>query len=117
MLATHSFLRDSRHRKGNNFMNNIVMSPNIKKVSERIDTKGNVINPVTKQVIVPNVIEEINQEDMTPKVVTPQPVIPSSSPLSIQQQIDEAKANLVKLEELKKLKIAEMRAQLELLES
>lgn len=97
---------------------NVVISPNIKRVSERIDTQGNVINPATKQVIIPNVVETVNQEDMQPKPVA-QPIqqsVVSSSPLSIQQQIDEAKANLLKLEELKKLKIAEMKAQLELLE-
>lgn len=94
---------------------NIVISPNIKRVTERIDTSGNVINPATKQVIIPNIVETVSPEDMIPK---PLPVVGAStaSPLSIQQQIDEAKANLLKLEELKKLKIAEMKAQLELLE-
>lgn len=96
-------------------MNNVILSQNIKRVSERIDPSGNVINPVTKQVVIPNTPEYIpTVEDMTPKTVA-QPI--SSSPLSIQQQIDEAKANLLKLEELKKLKIAEMKAQLELLEA
>lgn len=96
-------------------MNNVIISPNIKRVSERIDPSGNVINPVTKQVVIPNTPEYIpTVEDMTPKTVV-QPVV-SSSPLSIQQQIDEAKENLLKLEELKKLKIEEMKAQLALLE-
>lgn len=97
---------------------NVVISPNIKRVSERIDTFGNVINPATKQVIIPNVVETVSQEDMKPKTVA-QSVVPhiQSNPLSIQQQIDEAKANLIKLEELKKLKIEEMKAQLALLES
>ena len=94
---------------------NVVISPNIKRVTERIDTSGNVINPATKQIIIPNIVETLSPEDMVPKEIT-QPVV-SSNPLSIQQQIDEAKANLLKLEELKKLKIAEMKAQLELLEA
>lgn len=94
---------------------NVVISPNIKRVTERIDTSGNVINPATKQIIIPNIVETVSPEDMVPKAIT-QPVV-SSNPLSIQQQIDEAKANLLKLEELKKLKIAEMKAQLELLEA
>lgn len=98
-------------------MNNVIISPNIKRVSERIDPSGNVINPVTKQVVIPNTPEYIpTVEDMTPKTVVQPTLGGASSPLSIQQQIDEAKANLLKLEELKKLKIAEMRAQLELLE-
>lgn len=92
---------------------NVVISPNIKRVTERIDTSGNVINPATKQVIVQNVVETVSQEDMQPKAV---PSVISSNPLSIQQQIDEAKANLLKLEELKKLKIEEMKTQLALLE-
>ena len=97
-------------------MGGVIISPNIKRQSERIDTFGNVINPATKQVIIPNVVETVSQEDMIPKLL---PVVGAStaSPLTIQQQIDEAKANLLKLEELKKLKIAEMKAQLELLEA
>lgn len=85
----------------------------------RIDPAGNVINPRTKQIVEP-VVEEyvppvapVEQNFNSVAHVIPQ----VTNPLSIQQQIDEAKANLLKLEELKKLKIAEMKAQLELLEA
>jgi len=95
-------------------MSNVVISPNIKKVSERIDPYGNVINPRTKEIIVENKPEEVFS---TPEPAKEVKVIEiKSSPLDIQKQIDEAKENLNKLEELKKLKIAEMKAQLELLE-
>lgn len=97
-------------------MGNVIISPNIKKQSDRIDPQGNIIDKRTKQII----------EPVTPEYVPPaQPVeymspqatkSPTTSSLSIQEQIDEAKNNLLKLEELKKLKIAQMKAELELLE-
>ena len=57
-------------------MGNVIISPNIRKTSERIDPSGNIINPRTKQVIqhaepeyappvVETVIEEVKKE--TPK--------------------------------------------------
>lgn len=96
---------------------NTVISHNLRKTSERIDPSGNVINPRTKQVIRPVEVEATPpaMPQQAPQAITPI-VIQESNPLSIQQQIDEAKANLEKLQELKKLKIAEMKAQLELLE-
>ena len=92
---------------------NIVISPNIKKESARIDPVGNIIDAQTKQVIQPV------ESEYVPPVEAPQeaPQAPTSNAMSIQAQIDEAKSNLSKLEELKKLKIAEMKAQLELLEA
>ena len=93
---------------------NVIISPNIKKERERIDTKGNVINPRTKEII-----KEEEKEFIPPQEApqaSPQALNTLDNPLSIQQKIDEAKENLAKLEELKKLKIAEMKAQLELLE-
>lgn len=93
---------------------NVVVSPNIKRTSERIDPAGNVINPRTRQIVQP-VEQPYIPPPEAPQAPTPI-VIPQSSPLTIQQQIDEAKANLEKLQELKKLKIAQMKAELELLE-
>lgn len=46
---------------------NTIISNNIKRISERIDTSGNVIDPRTKQIIKPNVIEVVSQQDMIPK--------------------------------------------------
>jgi len=100
-------------------MGNVVISPNIKKQSDRIDPQGNIIDKRTKQIIEPVMPEYV------PPVIAAQPVpeaspeatkSPVSNSLSIQEQIDEAKKNLAKLEELKKLKIAQMKAELELLE-
>ncbi len=91
---------------------NVVISPNIKRTRERIDPAGNIINPANKQILQP--VQEYIAPPEAPQAPTAI-VTPQSNPLSIQQQIDEAKANLTKLEELKKLKIAEMEAQLELL--
>ena len=102
-------------------MGKVVISPDIKKTSQRINFNGDVIDPRTKQVI------EAKEQDFTPP--TPQPVVeipqtpPPSPPvqqptaeLSILEQIQQAKDNLKSLEELKKLKIAEKKAELELLE-
>lgn len=93
-----------------------LISHNLKKTSDRIDPAGNIINPHTKQVI--QSIEPEYVAPIAPPEVPQAPVsvvqAPSAS-LSIQEQIDAAKANLVKLQELKKLKIQEMEAELELL--
>jgi len=104
--------------KGKTIMNNVVVSPQPHKTSERIDTYGNVINPITKKVIIPNMPEYVpTQEEITKFTVKQDetPVTRETSPLSIQEQIEQAKKNLVALEELKQLKIKEMEAQLELL--
>ena len=95
----------------------VVIAPNIVKEKAFINANGDIIDKTTKQIIEKNVGEDITQElpQELPQVV--QPIEKALSPLSIQEQIDQAKENLAKLEELKKLKIAEMRAQLELLES
>lgn len=97
-------------------MGNIFIDQNLKKTSERIDPEGNIINPRTKQIIEPVIQEYIPpvQTENTPQKPQNAPV---TNAMSIQEQIDEAKKNLANLEELKKLKIAEMKKQLELLES
>lgn len=96
-------------------MGNVIISPNIKKQSDRIDPQGNIIDKRTKQIIEPITPEYVPpvQQEYTPPQATKSP---TTSSLSIQEQIDEAKNNLLKLEELKKLKIAQMKAELELLE-
>jgi hypothetical protein len=109
-------------KSANNYMN-VVISPNIRKTTARIDINGNVLNR-QGQAIEPLETPYIptKEELAGPAITGKQVEVPigtslgvPSSPLTIQQQIDEAKANLAKLEELKKLKIAEMEAQLELL--
>lgn len=107
-------------------MGNVQISPNIKRIKESIDINGNKVIPFTKQVTefanandyVPTAeeLKAITQPRQEVSEPTVKSVIPSS-PLDIQEQIDKAKENLTKLEELKKLKIAEMKAQLELLET
>ena len=94
---------------------NVIIDPNIKKVSERINPNGDVINPRTKEIITPNLPEYVEPVQTLATVPQPAPQ-PVSTTLSIQQQIEEAKKNLAQLEELKKLKIAQMKAELELLE-
>ena len=97
-----------------------IISQNLKKTSERIDPAGNIINPSTKQII-----KAIEPEFVAPVTAPSIPIEAPQTPinvvtvqsggLSIQEQIDAAKANLAKLQELKKLKIQEMEAELELL--
>ena len=105
-------------------MGNVVISPHIKKTSERLDFDGNVIDPRTKQVIVP-AEAEVKAQPPTVTMTPPQATVeaPKTSTasanagaMSILDQINEAKANLQALEELKKLKIAEKKAELELLQ-
>ncbi len=53
----------------NNFMGGVIVSPNIKRVSERIDPAGNVINPRTKQIIQP-----VQSEYVPSAVQAPEPI-------------------------------------------
>jgi hypothetical protein len=98
----------------------VILSPNIKKTSIRLDFEGNEIDPRTKQVIKPKEVESIlppEAQAPSESVIAPTAgVTPNSGGLSILQQIEEAKKNLQALEELKKLKIAEKKAELELLQ-
>lgn len=95
---------------------NTFISPNLKRTSERIDPSGNIINPRTKQVI-----QQTEPEYIPPTAVPVQtpynaPQAPTANAISVIDQIRLAKENLAQLEELKKLKIAEKKAELELLE-
>jgi hypothetical protein len=110
----------------------VVLSPNVKKTSVRLDREGNNINPSTKQIITPLETEFVpptvipNQtETPTSTALTDPPFVPKVDmsltpvqidPMSIQTQIEQVKQNLKKLEELKKLKIKELKKQVELLE-
>jgi len=93
----------------------VIISPNPIKTSERMDIDGNIIDPKTKRIIVPK------EPDYIPPPQPPQaPVtneIPKDDGLSVLEQIEAAKQKLVELEELRKLKIAQKRKELELLEN
>lgn len=103
----------------------VQISANLNKRKESIDVHGNIVVPFTKQIIksvdegnyIPTP-EEIQQSLKPKEEVKPEPVFApggNQTGLSVQQQIDEAKKQLAQLEELKKLKIAQMEAELELL--
>jgi len=98
-----------------------VISPNIRKESVRIDPDGNVINARTKQIIEP-VTPEYVAPAVAPVVVSIAPTMAPVAPLtpmgelSVLDQIAQAKKHLAELEELKKFRIAEKKAELELLE-
>lgn len=99
----------------------VVISPDPIKTKERLDFNGNIIDPKTKQVIVPK-----EEEYIPPPTPAPPPPVPPAAPvaspvvkddgLSVLEQIQATKQKLKELEELKKLKIAEKKAELELLE-
>jgi hypothetical protein len=101
-------------------MGKVTISPNIQKTSERIDFNGNVIDPRTKQIIVPNEVEMTQppSPEATVEVIKTSTTSANanSGALFILDQIEEAKKSLANLEELKKLKIAEKKAELELLQ-
>lgn len=100
----------------------VILSPNIKKTSERIDFDGNVVDPRTKQILVPKEVESV----LPPSISSEAPVeavktsttqtSPNAGAMSILDQIAEAKKNLENLEELKKLQIQQKKAELELLQ-
>lgn len=127
-------------RTDDNYMTtNVVISPNIRKTSERIDPNGNIINPRTRKIIQENTpeyipspeeitksvqLEELKTTTRVPQTTTIAPELPNiqaekpkDDAMSVLEQIKQAKEHLKALEELKKLKIAEKKAELELLES
>lgn len=96
----------------------VVISPNIKKESARIDPSGNIIDARTKQVIQPVETEYVPPVE-APVVAPVAPTATVTQPakeLSVLEQIAQAKKNLADLEELKKLEIAKKKAELELLQ-
>ena len=88
----------------------VVISPSPIKTSERIDINGNIIDPRTKQIVIPKEPDYVPPTTTTDTLQTSTPLpLPE---LSIQDQIEQAKANLIKLEEAKKVKIEEMEKEL-----
>lgn len=104
-----------------------IISPNIKRTSERINPDGDVINPKTKQIIQKNeqnyvpTPEELARIDTTtqPEAIEAHTVAVSSldTPKSIQEEINATKAKLALLEEQKKSLIEKMKKELEELEA
>lgn len=101
-------------------MGKVIISPHPMKTSERIDKDGNIINPRTKQVLVQKEPEYVPPATPQPPPEAPeQPVaspLPKDDGLSVLEQIEATKKQLADLEELKKLKIAQKKKELELLE-
>lgn len=99
----------------------VVISPNIKKTTERIDLNGNKINPQTKEVI-----EEVEkpyiptaEELQKHQNIEPQPVevtVKSENPMDIQKEIEVLENKLALLKDKKRLAIEEMKKQLAELE-
>ena len=83
-------------------MGGTFISPNIRKVSERINPNGDVINARTKQIIKP-----VEQEFMPPSTVQ-MPEIPIAN--KVGSKIDEMINNLVekKVEEIVAKKVSEV---------
>lgn len=98
-------------------MGGVIISPNVKKESVRINPQGDIINAKTKQVTQPVEPEFVPpvQAEVPPQPVYTAPQAPTTNAISVIDQIRQAKENLAQLEELKKLKIAEKEAELELL--
>lgn len=103
-----------------------VISPDLKRTSERIDTHGNIINAKTKELIQKNDQEYIpTPEEMHPVIngvslPTESPTtlqVSIRNPKIIQEDIVVTEAKLEQLKEEKRMKIEEMRRELEELES
>lgn len=80
-------------------MGNVVLSPNIKKTSDRIDLNGNVINKRTKAVI------EKVEEEYIPPVTTENPLVETRSTSKIDNLIN--KKVEAKIEEIINRKVEE----------
>ena len=106
-------------------MGTTYIAKDIKKTSDRIDgLTGDVIDPRTKEVLIPAETYVPPTPPTTPPEAPqqptaqeePKPGVCQVNTLSIPEQIKQAKENLKQLEELKQLKIKELKAQAELLE-
>jgi methyl coenzyme M reductase subunit C-like uncharacterized protein (methanogenesis marker protein 7) len=104
----------------------VVLAARPIKTSETIDRGGNIIDARTKQIIQPKEADYIHpvaqpqeiepQAPVQATLMPPQaPIMPQVDALSVQAQIDAVKDNLRKLEELKALKIQEMKETIKLL--
>ena len=83
-----------------------IISPNPVKTVERIDFNGNIIDPRTRQVIVPKEKETLTQAP--PPQPPDKPVtssIPQDEPIDIQTAIEQAEAKVTELKEKKKAEI------------
>lgn len=89
---------------------NVTISPNIKKVSERIDPQGNIIDARTKQIIEKNEPEPIFTEQEAPPI-TPK-IEPQGGGMAekIQSMVEE-KIN-AKINEIVDKKVAEILSKL-----
>lgn len=102
-------------------MGGVMLSPNIKKTSQRIDPAGNIIDPKTKEVLVP--IEQEYVPPYTPpsEQKKPEPLkeIPTSDPVrqvSLAEEIKEAETHLANLKLRKAEEIIKKKKELEELE-
>lgn len=92
-------------------MGNVIISPNIKKTSDRIDTSGNIINPRTKEII------ESNKSEFPIPETVPQPTLnapqaPQTSSLSekVESMVQAKIAS--KIDEIVDRKVAEILSKL-----
>lgn len=104
-------------------MNGVVISPNIKKESVRINTNGDVIDPRTKQIVSKNEPDYVpSREEIEAQInaapAAEQPPVPSTvRALSIKEQIIEAEKHLADLKVLRVAEIEKMKAELAELEA
>jgi len=94
---------------------NVIISPNIKKISERIDKNtGDTINPNTGAIV-----EQREVLNIPPKPLneTQDTSLDNLNPLQIQDKIKLLEEEINKLKDLRNKKIAEMQKQLEMLQN
>lgn len=89
-------------------MGNVVISPNVKKTSERIDPSGNVINARTKEIIKPVEIEYVPPVTVPVEGEIKPEIAPQSNSLSekIESMVN-AKIS-AKIDEIVDKKVAEI---------
>lgn len=89
-------------------MGGVQLSPNIKKTSQRIDPNGNIIDPKTKQVLIP-----VEQDYVPPVQVEKKPEPVAETPKANNPLADAIKAQVQKAvqEQIKNIDIAGMVAE------
>lgn len=99
-------------------MSQVILSPNVKKESVRIDTYGNIIDPKTGEILKANVPDYVpTKEEIEAKINMPKEppaVLPTAK--SISEQIAYAERLLAELKLKKKEEITRLKQELEKLE-
>lgn len=97
-------------------MGGVYLAPNIKPTRVRINTNGDIIDPITKQVIQETEPEFVAPIEPTPELQVFEKPLVVQRQKSIKELIADTEATLAQLKEMRKQEIERMKAELAELE-